>query len=271
MLTELSGKGGSLCRHAKEGKIRCPLMIRSSSEDVLTGNLFQSLQVINPRWWLPDLLNRGLVQQAFRRQHFRRFRIRLWESKPAYPRELLPWKEGRTQVDVTLSWENPPTTVYFEMKYGSDLSASTVHSSSRHGYPTDQLIRNLRVGLWETGYFDLPRLPLGRSPERDFLVFLVGLSKEHPLVRTYQSVERVKASIPKSRLLRCLPREPFVGEISYRDIVEILGSSKRFLNPTERAVANQLIDYLSWKMAHRPRQITSGEATSLLVEQGRPK
>ena len=53
MLTELHRKGGCFCQPAKEGKLRCPLIVRPTSEDVVTGNLFQALKILNPRWWLP--------------------------------------------------------------------------------------------------------------------------------------------------------------------------------------------------------------------------
>jgi hypothetical protein len=66
---------------------------------------------------------------------------------------LLPWDEGSTQIDLTIQWENPPTTVYVEMKYGSDVSTKTAGDNGQHGYPSDQLIRNVRVGLMECGWF----------------------------------------------------------------------------------------------------------------------
>jgi hypothetical protein len=54
MLTELGGKGGSICQQALDGKLRCPLIVRPTSEDVITGHLWGTLSVLNPRWWLPD-------------------------------------------------------------------------------------------------------------------------------------------------------------------------------------------------------------------------
>jgi hypothetical protein len=39
---------------------------------------------------------------------------------------MLPWDEGSTQVDLTFQWDNPPTTVYVEMKYGSDWESLAV-------------------------------------------------------------------------------------------------------------------------------------------------
>src|SRR4051794_3745150 len=125
MLTEMLGKGGTVCQQAREGKLRCPLIVRPSSEDVITGQLFQSLEAIAYRWWLPEMLNLALGASQFRQQVYRNLRIVLWKNRPAYPRELLPWNEGSTQVDVTVTWENPPTTIFIEMKYGADLTPRT--------------------------------------------------------------------------------------------------------------------------------------------------
>src|SRR5438874_9001792 len=98
MLTEMLGKGGQVCRFAKEGKIHCPLIVRPTSEDVITGYAFQILKAINPRWWLSHFLNRAIGEIRFRQQVYRKFDICLWKNRPAYPRELLPWNEGSTQV-----------------------------------------------------------------------------------------------------------------------------------------------------------------------------
>ena len=171
MLTELLGKGGNVCQPAREGQLRCPLIVRPTSEDVVTGHLFQALRVINPRWWLTDLLNRALGTNRFRSQVFRRLSIELWKNRPAYPKELLPWDEGSTQVDATIRWENPPTTVLVEMKYLAELSPRTNGDDGRFGYPSDQLIRNIRVGLWEAGWFRAGRTfrncPQGSCCSRD--------------------------------------------------------------------------------------------------------
>src|SRR5262245_59165914 len=125
MLTEVKHKGGCLCEPAREGQLRCPLIVRPTSEDVVTGNLIQVLKVLNPHWWLRDFLNEALGVRCFRRQVFRNLRIEPWQNRPTYPRELVPWDEGSTQVDVTIAWENPPTTVFIEAKYGSELSPTT--------------------------------------------------------------------------------------------------------------------------------------------------
>jgi hypothetical protein len=179
------------------------LIVRPTSEDVITGNLFQALQVLNPRWWLPDFLNHALGVTCFHRQVFRNLRIQPWQNRPCYPRELLPWDEGSTQVDVMITWENPPTTVFIEMKYGSELSPSTSRNQGQHGFPSDQFSRNARVGLLECGYFQLPRL--FRAKQRDFMLLVISPERSQPLVACYRDPVQLRAAIPHSNMIPRLP------------------------------------------------------------------
>jgi hypothetical protein len=247
------GKGGNLCTPARSGEIRCPLIVRPTSEDVITGNIFQSLGYLNPRWWLPDLLNAGLVENRFRRQFYRDFKIRLWQNQPCYPRELLPWGEGSTQVDIMISWENPQTTVYIEAKYGSALSTNVAGDDGRSGYPSDQLIRNIRVGLHQSGYFDLGEELFDQSP-RDFVVLVLAPFKGHPLVEQYRDRQQLRAAIPHADRLIGLPRGPFVGEIDYDDIQSILTRQDRWMTVPERRVVAHLTDYLGFKRSTLPNK-----------------
>ena len=246
MLTELQGKAGRLCQEARNGQIRCPLIVRPTSEDVVTGHLFGTLGVLNPRWWLPDLLNEGLGCSRFRRQIFRQFSVQLWRSRPHYPGELLPWDEGSTEVDVTLTWENPPTTVYIEMKYHADLSPKTAGDNGSHGFPSDQLIRNARVGLYECGYLS-PGRTLFNLPTRDFVLLLLSPQTDHPLVKRYRKSDQLRAAIPHSNLLKKLPGDPFIGELSFGQLRRVLGRQRRWLNPTERTLVDRLVEYLELK------------------------
>lgn len=247
MLTEMLGKGGTLCPQARSGEIRCPLIVRPTSEDVVTGHLFQALRCVNPRWWLPDLLNGALGTNRFRRQVYRRLKIALWQNQPCYPRELLPWDEGSTQVDVLITWENPPTDVFVEMKYLSGLSASVSGDDGRSGFPSDQLIRNIRVGLHRAGYFYRDG-ELFAQPPRDLIVLVVAPTKGHPLVSSYRRPDRLRRAIPHSDRLIGLPRTPFIGELGYADIAVLLRRQSRWLNRAEREVAAGLTEYLEFKL-----------------------
>lgn len=266
MLTELRRKGGCLCQPAKEGKLRCPLIVRPTSEDVISGNLFQVLKVLNPRWWLPDFLNQALGVRAFHRQVFRDLRIEPWVNKPTYPRELLPWDEGSTQVDVVITFENPATTVYVEMKYGSELSSVTSRNQGQHGFPADQLSRNARVGLLECGYFHRPQLFEGQK--RDFLLIVVTPDGGQPLVERYRDPVQLRAAIPHSDLIPRLPRLPFLGELSYRDLIHILRRQRRWFGRPERMLVDQLSEYLEFKLSTQPRRTSLPLHTSLFESNG---
>ena len=153
MLVELEQKAGCLCDLADVGIVHCPLNVRETSEDVVTGELFGKLQLIDRRWWLPHFLNRSLGTNEYRQQVYRNLEIKLWSRQPPFPPELLPWREGNTEVDVEMRWENPATTIFIEMKLGSDVSRTTSRTNGTEAFPSDQLIRNVRVGLHQAGWF----------------------------------------------------------------------------------------------------------------------
>ncbi|MCA8988385.1 MAG: hypothetical protein KDA78_12120 [Planctomycetaceae bacterium] len=246
VLTELGGKGGCLCEPARKGELRCPLIVRPTSEDVVTGHLFGVLKALNSRWWLPDLLNQALGEERFRRQVFRNLRIELWEKQRRYPRHHLEWKEGQTEVDVVITWENPKTTVFIEMKYGSQLSATTIHNNGSTGFPSDQLIRNARVGLRENGWFQEDVLFYGER--RDFVLILLTPMTGNPLVQKYRDASQLKDAIPDSERLSDLPKLPFIGELGYRDVVSILKQQRRWFSKPERTLIDDLERYLQLKI-----------------------
>jgi hypothetical protein len=245
MLTELNGKGGCLCEPARKGELRCPLIVRPTSEDVVTGELFGTLRNLNPRWWLPDMLNQALGVERFRRQVYRDIRIELWQKQRTYPRHHLKWDEGQTEVDVVITWENPATTVFIEMKYGSPLSAKTANNNGSGGFPSDQLIRNARIGLRENGWFreDL----LFHAPPRDFVLLLLTPSSGNPLVQEYRDPDRLKSSIPDGERLTKLPAAPFIGELSYQDVTKILKKQRRWFGHAERKMIDDVNEYTEFK------------------------
>lgn len=245
MLTEVHGKGGQVCEPARLQQLRCPLMIRSSSEDVITGEIVQVMRTINPRWWLAEFLNTALGAKRFQQQVYRRLRIEPWVNQALYPQELLPWKEGSTQVDVEIAWENPPTTVFIEAKYQAPLAWKTSNSTGASKHPGDQLIRNVRVGLHACGY--LRSNELFESSPRDFVVIVLSPTPGHMLVQRYRNERTLRKSIPHSDALIGLPRQPFVGEIGYAAIRAVFRSKKRFMTPAERSVVDHLETYLTYK------------------------
>jgi hypothetical protein len=235
-----------MCDLAERGLLHCPLNVRSTSEDVITGELFGKLQLIDPRWWLPDLLNRSLKASIYRQQFFRGFQIRLWEKQPPYPPELLPWREGQTEVDVEIRWENPATTIYIEMKFASDVSKTTSRTDGTEAFPSDQLIRNLRIGLHQAGWFR--RNELFGGMKRRFALVLLSPRSDHHLVDLYRNRQALMESIPGGEELTDLPSDPVIGAASYSMIAATLRERIRFMSASERAASHQIDDYLEFKM-----------------------
>lgn len=245
MLTELYGKGGRVCREARKGNIRCPLIVRPTSEDVITGHLAQAFRILNPRWFLPDVLNAGLKARRFRRQVFLGLQVEPWRNRPKYPRDLLPWEEGSTQVDLTISFENPPTTIYVENKYLADLSP---HVTNAHpGFPADQFIRNIRVGLLECGWFSKGD-PVA-APPRDFVCILLSPHKGNEIVRRYQNPINVMAAIPHNDKLLGLPKTPFVGELTYTELIQVFKRQRPQFTRPEKQVVDHVVEYLEYKLS----------------------
>ena len=226
-------------------------MVRPTSEDAITSQLFSSLKCINPRWWLPDFLNAALGVGRFRRQIYRCLSIDLWVRQKGVPTNLVPWNEGQTEVDVVVKWENPPTTVFIEMKYGSPLSKNTADSKKQLKYPTDQLIRNIRIGLWKCDWYSEQRL--FEAPPRDFYTILFSPRSGNELVERYKSNENIRKAIPNSDRLVGLPGEPFVGEVTFQQLRNFLRANAEKLSWSERSNAKLLDDYLDFKLSQHKR------------------
>lgn len=252
MLVELHGKAGTLCQPAKLGQQHCPLIVRPTSEDNVTAHLVHALRTLNPRHWVSDFLNAALGCARFPRQVYRRFRIEPWVGKSPFPRHLIPWTEGGSEIDVQISWENPPTTVFVECKYGSALSNRTNQNDGSHGFPSDQLVRNIRVGLHECGYYR--DNDLFACEPRDFAVVLLAPETGTVLVQEYRDLDRLKLAIPQSDRI-IWPQTPFVGEIGYRDIRNLLLTRRRFTTRAERHVIDQFVEYLMFKHQTRPNRV----------------
>lgn len=265
VLVELGKKAGCLCDLAERGTVHCPLNVRETSEDVVTGELFGKLQLIDPRWWLPDFLNRSLGTNEYRQQIYRNLEIKLWSRQPTFPPELLPWREGNTEVDVEIRWENPATTIFIEMKLGSDVSRTTSRTNGAEAFPSDQLIRNLRVGLHQAGWFREGELFHGER--RRFGLILLAPKLGHPLVDLYRDRTRLIQSIPSGSELIELPEGPVIGASNYLGITEILEKNARFMTGAERRISCQIGEYLELKTkqirSKRPRSIQKPQSLPL--------
>ena len=135
--------------------------------------------------------------------------------------------------------------MFVEAKYQAELSWKTSNSGGQKKYPGDQLIRNIRVGLHHCGYF--AGKGLFETVPRDFVAILLAPWTENSLVRRYRREHKLRRAIPHSERLAALPRGPFVGEIGYGQIRDVLRSRRRFMTRAERLGVETFHQFLELK------------------------
>ena len=242
---ELNGKGGKVCEKARCGEIRCGLIVRPTSEDVLVGNVFGMLKHIRPHLWLNPLLNLALHDDPrggpFRQVWFKDFRVRFWERQARFPPELLGFREGHTEPDVVITWKNPPTTVWIEAKYLSGFATGTTNSEDN-----DQVIRSLRTLLVATGHIRPARL--FDTPLRRPVWLAMTMEGDEALVEVYRNPSIVRSRLAEITEHPVLPERPFLGWVPWPRAAGILGDSSMGAMPAEKSVLDRVAAYLSYKV-----------------------
>jgi hypothetical protein len=130
------------------------------------------------------------------------------------------------------------------VKYHADLSPRVTNGTA--GFPSDQLIRNIRVGLLECGWFREDAQ--NAVTPRDFVVMLLSPHRGNELVQYYRDPKNLLAAIPNSDRLWGLPQGPFVGELTYGDIIRVLQRQRSWFSRPERQVLDHLVEYLAFKL-----------------------
>lgn len=245
---EMNGKAGRLCEPARKGELRCPLIVRPTSEDVIVGNVFGLLRHIRPHLWLNDLLNAALGVRLFRQVWFREFSMRLWERQAPVPSELLGFREGRNEPDVLIEWENPPTTVWIEAKW-----LSKIGSHSTHAEGNDQATRGIRTLLNLTGNISTHRL-FSIPARRPVWLSIARRVDETEWRHLRQAIrdaanERTSGFAPGENTL-------LAGHVSWKGLAEQLLACKERCLPVEARVFQQISDYVAFKMTKAARDPT---------------
>ncbi len=223
---ELNRKAGRVCKDALAGKTHCPLIVRTSSEDVLVGNVFGMLRHIRPHLWLGPMLNAALDTDEFRQVWYKDLSIRLWERQPAFPSELLGFKEGRTEPDIIIEWENPPTTVWIEAKYHAPMAESTANSPNNN-----QATRGIRNLLYAAGHIQPPSRLFDRPRRRPIWLALLKDAEG----TTDMDADNGSNSTD-------------TGGITWDQLRRLLNDQERFLSPIEVSMSERLTTYLDSKM-----------------------
>jgi hypothetical protein len=143
----------------------------------------------------------------------------------------------------------------FARMYG----AGQVEAYSAGCHPAECVHAKAIAAMKELGYDMQQHYPKGR----DYLLLVISPEKGQPLVARYRDPSLLRAAIPQSDLISQLPKVPFIGELSYSDIVRIICQQGRWLSRPERILADQLNEYLEMKLATRPRRNSLEQNSSL--------
>ena len=172
-LLELAGKTGHICPpgHVRTGG--CPMLLRTTSEDVMTSTVVGILKNLTPQKWLGQWLNQSFQTEAFSKAKFDDLSFELWTSLTPPPG--LKHREGDSHPDLVISFDD--VVIGCEVKYTSPLSGGTSHSGKRN-----QVIRYIDVF---SNHYNAGKL-FGRQ------VYIMTLTLEVPeLVNRYRLKELI--------------------------------------------------------------------------------
>jgi hypothetical protein len=232
-------KTGNVCARDYRNGDNCPLIVRTTSEDVLVGNVFGMLRLVTPQVWLRPLLNLAFKTRRFDYVPLAELAMGFWQRVP--PRSVRRLPEGDSEIDVLLRFDD--CSVFIEAKFEAPLSTSTRHDAQR-----DQLLRILDVA------YDNTRCGLWRSTP---YVLVLGLDLEPPiLVRRYSDLETLAAALGyhphEDARARAAVLARRVGYLAWAQLRDIIANPNLDANLTEQRICFDLVRYLDLKcMARR--------------------
>ena len=236
---ELEGDGkklGKICERGYRNGPSCPLILRQSSEDLLTANVFGLLRRLRPALWLEPMLRAAFPRHDVPRLRFKDVTLALWKKIPAPAERAV--REGFTEVDVYVAFG--VSVLLVESKFTSSLTPATAHDAQR-----DQLIRLIHVAfshLVDGEFF--PRAPL---------VLVLGVwGREPRLVTTYRNPDAICASVSSIRsredgiaIARMLSEG--VAYLSWQRLARLLSAATQQGTALEAALLKDLVAYITAK------------------------
>jgi len=229
-------RGKNVCPPNYTRKNSCPLILRSTSEDILTANVFGILKNLNPHVWLKKFLAEAL-KQDFSRAPLENLSFDFW--KRIYPPGNMPYKEGLSEVDLIISFDK--SVILLEAKYLAPLSKKTTHCATRN-----QLIRYIDIAINHYLYD-------AENPKEVYFVVLTSTKMKPWLIRYYRNPQRIFNEVTRSSMFAdyitiCETICKRIGWINWEGIRAILETSKKYFQEVaERKFTEDLITYLEYK------------------------
>src|SRR5512135_1784192 len=230
--------GKKVCPPNYVRKANCPLIVRTTSEDLLTANVFGILKNLDPKIWLRRFLGEAIKGKDFSRHTFENFSFEFWKRyRPPVNRKF---REGPSEVDVTISYKDG--IIFIEAKYLASVSLRTSNDPRR-----DQVIR----------YLDLAAYHFLNHPNavKEFYFVLIMDTEKPPwiltryrynqnLIRGFTDAGLFKPPVDTIKVL-----SKGIGWLTWKQLRRILEARKsHFRTETERKFVDDLINYLDHKI-----------------------
>ncbi len=235
--------GKKVCPPNYVRKSNCPLIVRTTSEDLLTANVFGILKNLDPKIWLRRFLGEAIKGKDFSHHTFENLSFEFWKRyRPPVNRKF---REGPSEVDVTISYKDG--IIFIEAKYLAPVSLRTTNDIKR-----DQVIRYLDLAAYH--YLNHP------DGVKEFYFVLIIDSETPPWVLTRYRYDRniikgltgpglFKPPVDTGRLL-----SKSIGWLSWAHLKRILEITRpQFMTQAERKFAGDLIMYLDYKIREGER------------------
>jgi hypothetical protein len=235
--------GKKVCPPNYIRKSNCPLIVRSTSEDLFSSNVFSILKNLDPKIWLTRLLGEAIKGRDFSHHTFENLSFEFWKKfRPPVNRK---YREGISEVDVTISYKGG--VIFIEAKYLAPVNLRTTHDIRR-----DQVIRYLDLAAYH--YLNHP----DRVKEFYFVLItdtdrppwiLTRYRYTHNLLKGLTNPGLFKPPVDVSRLL-----SKGIGWLSWRQLKAILETTREeFRTQVERKFVEDLIVYLDYKIREGER------------------
>jgi hypothetical protein len=240
-LFKTSGK--KVCPPNYVRKSNCPLIVRTTSEDLLTANVFGILKNLDPKVWLRRFLGEAIKGKDFSRHTFENISFEFWKRyRPPANRK---YREGISEVDVTISYKDG--IVFIEAKYLAPVNLRTTSDPRR-----DQIIR----------YLDLAAYHFLNYPDsvKEFYFVLIIDAERPPWILTRY---RFNQNLIKGLTGPGLFKPPLdagtllskgIGWLTWKQLRKILEIAKEnFSTEVELKFVEDLIVYLNYKIKEGER------------------
>ncbi len=230
--------GKNVCPPFYVRKSNCPLIVRGTSEDLITANVFGILKNLDPKIWLRRLLGEAIKGKDFSGHSFEDLSFSFWKRyRPPVNRK---YREGISEVDLTISYKDG--VIFVEAKYLAPVSLRTTHDKNRN-----QIIRYLDLAAYHYLY------PPNRVKEFYFIL-ITGSEKAPWILKRYRSPHNLQKGLTNPGLFATQEQaidllSKGIGWLSWSRIKETLTIIRgEFGTRVEKRFVDDLILYLDYKI-----------------------